>query len=651
MYFRKSLLFYLALFFMGTPFLKAQGDGGEGETCSISKISHSFTCDDNGTTVHTDDIYYIKAFYVNSATNSFWDQTYGPFPANTPQTITATDQNDFSCTKNFNISNQPQFCAEAPDVYWNNCVSLIESDGCTHLFQITVEGNDAFKEFPISLMKMNFNILGDGFITDAYFETPSIMEDAGVSLLIQPGNKHLTVHYFDNDEMVGRDMLGIQIFVVIQAQNPPSCFVFYRNGINRVHDVFGSQQLYEAQGECEPIQACSDGNTVKGRVWGFNNFSNPCPNTEEYGIMGAEISISGQTESCETTTLINGKFECNLKCDEGAYDVCVTTTCIDEPCGLDPLDVILMRQALLGQVPWQCQYAFMGDVNGDGIFTTYDILLVQKEILGIPHPPIDWCRFVPLDDYLNCCYSSPYTPCQYNSIDNCITVQDASSEIFFFRFIRGDFNGGCNDCIHGDGQGPFPLVVGNNENNIELKLPVTDTIYSLTLDVNIGENIMVGDISCNLPNSEYIIENGRLKLIWIDLSKDNTGYIVNPNIPLLTIKYQNINEFSLNEEGNYILSSQQGIKELTTDNSLSYRNTNQYSILVDNCFSYFEFKGKNNNGTVEIYNINGKRIFSNKYNFETGTVNVNANIQNSGIYLVHIKNNDNNITKKIFINK
>jgi len=173
-----------ALLFIGFT-MSAQGDG-DGENCSIHKLSQSFVCDDHGTASPNDDTYYVKVYAVNSATNSFWHQTFGPFPANgSNQNVTLIDPNNTLCSISVTIYNTPSGCVEPQGVYWNDCISLVGSDGCNHVFAITVDGNAAFEDFPVSVMQMNFNIIGDGVITDAYFLQNSTMEQAGVYLYIQ----------------------------------------------------------------------------------------------------------------------------------------------------------------------------------------------------------------------------------------------------------------------------------------------------------------------------------------------------------------------------------------------------------------------------------------------------------------------------------
>ena len=376
----------------------------------------------------------------------------------------------------------------------------------------------------------------------------------------------------------------------------------------------------------------------------------PCPDTEELGIMGAEISIAGETESCNTETLIDGSFECNFKCDDGPYEVCVTTVC-EEPCGLDMLDIHWMQEILLDKIPWQCYFGFIGDVNGDGKMTAYDILCVRKEIFGRPSGVTNWCRFVPVDDFLNCCGDFYCSHRNNSQVDECITIEDATQSVEFIRFARGDFNGSCDDCIHGDGLGPFPLIFNENNDKIEIKLPTTDTLYSLTLDINIGDNVSLGDISTVLSNVEYTVEDGRLKLIWFDVSENNTGFVTNPNLSLITIDYQGVPDFTLNETGNYLLSSNEGIKKLVIDNSLNFREANYCSLSIDKNPVEIELQGKEKNAMVEIYNINGVKVYQNSHNFENGFITISTGIQKTGIFLIHIQNKDNNITKKIFINK
>ena len=106
--------------------------------------------------------------------------------------------------------------AQCPD--WNDCISLINSDGCTHTFLISIEGEGAFENDPDFDVIINWNFaitIGTGTITSASFIDPfGYMAQNGVSLNVNPSS--LNIFYANINQLLDADkLIGDQIFITV----------------------------------------------------------------------------------------------------------------------------------------------------------------------------------------------------------------------------------------------------------------------------------------------------------------------------------------------------------------------------------------------------------------------------------------------------
>jgi hypothetical protein len=175
-----------------------------------------------------------------------------------------------------------------------------------------------------------------------------------------------------------------------------------------------------------------------------------------------DISItSASGESCAQTTSNAGVASCTV-CGDGPFTVCVDTKC-PQPCDVTNLDLAILHDVVKGRTLFTKDGIFIGDINGNGSLSTLDIILINNTILGLPVPtPINWCRFVPAIEYINAPNPNIQPPPSYASMDNCYNVTDPSVITEFYRFMVGDINHGCTDCIHGDGIGTVGIVINDD---------------------------------------------------------------------------------------------------------------------------------------------------------------------------------------------
>ena len=339
---------------------------------------------------------------------------------------------------------------------------------------------------------------------------------------------------------------GHQFEITITA-NPGQCITLS----NSLMGMFIDDNACLASILCSSggVQFCAGGNQVGGLVTTFNNALSPCPETQGLSVVGAEVSITTASgENCQDVTDDNGQYGC-VFCDDGPYEVCVTSEC-PEPCGLTSLDIVLLQQIILGITPWLPEYMYFGDVNLSGTVSGIDLITMRKWLLGIPVNITNWCRFVPVPEY---------TSSNTAAVDNCITLNGPGGNVDFIRFMLGDLNGSCDDCTHGDGIGPIPIVIGDDgASKSMISLPLNEKIHALTLSLYVGNAANVMNVSSPLSGAEYSIDNGVMTWIWFDESARGDGVQLSSTTDVLSIDFLGSAAATLIPGDNYVLTGQSG---------------------------------------------------------------------------------------------
>jgi len=554
----------------------------------------------------------------------------------------------------FMLFAQVQSKAQCP--MWNNCIEHISSDGCTHTFIISVEGDPVFTNtnpFYGVLINWTFGITsGVGTITSASFVDPfGHMALNGVSLNVNFGS--VQVAYSNINNLLNASLLvGNQIVVTVEG-SPNTCFTIGRGGTNMVWN-FGMGTPCQVTGSCESIEVCSTGEFISGKVTAVSSALADCPDTQNLGIEGVDVTITGTNGNCSDETQNDGSYGCYV-CEGGPYEVCVTTMC-PEPCGVTTLDLLMIQEFILGQRGFNKEHVFLADVTGDVRMTAEDILELRKKILGLNSKRTNWCRFVPVSDFATILPSNVSIPNGTNTstihipniahIDNCITVANPQANVDFIRFMVGDVNGSCSDCIHGDGIGNVPIVV-EREGDAKLKvtLPTIDNLFGLGMDFSISVGTRILSIDSHLDNLEYAIIDGVLRIIWYDISQEKLGVRNSGSTPLFTINYSG-DAPSLSDGENLILGQNTGIAHLSRQVDVRDKKVMTKKHWIFN--TSLDLIVNEQNIMVELYDTFGQLIFRQNANFsELDNFTAKSHLP-TGIYIIRVKNDSNDISKKVF---
>lgn len=581
--------------------------------------------------------------------------SFGPYLiAGGDVSIEITDDNDDSVSSSITVA-APEPCSftpvECPE--WTNCVRVLESDGCTHLLQIFFTGNGMSG---VNFLRLKFGITqGNGKITSAGFitQTSSIMANGG-SIDISEDQQSLFITRSNGPGFEIADFSIESVLVYIQGE-VEDCFYFGRE-IPHVILIENATGPCFPSSECEPIQVCSDGSAINGLV---TSSATSCEGTQNLGIDGATVSISSATEECSSTTGNDGTFECEF-CDEGPYEVCVNTKC-EEPCGITPYDILILKRMILGLERKTRNFLFAGDINNDGRSNVRDLITMQRYLLRLEEGTeinweeynkalgIDsWCRFVPVKDMEDINPNGTNDASILNQIDNCITVTDPNEPIEFKRYMLGDVDGSCSDC-GGEKDEEIentPLVINDNEPNfLQFVLPADLRMHALAIDLDIPEGSKILEVESDLPNllsSKQISEKG-FRIIWLDY--DSKGIETNSISNVLKIRYMGEAPV-LRKNGNLLLTHKKGITKLISD-KISTRNHEGATLSVGGLATFdlqIDGEAKVN---VDIFDIFGRLCVQKSVDIRTSTnVDVEA-LPSKGIYIIHVYNDHNNISKKV----
>ncbi|MEE9439268.1 MAG: T9SS type A sorting domain-containing protein [Saprospiraceae bacterium] len=530
---------------------------------------------------------------------------------------------------------------------WSDCVSLVSSDGCTHTFIINIEGDSDFSNSsnPIGIVAINWNfsLIGNGEIVSANHIT-SNTELATQGVIVINTATTVNVNHFGATINSGL-IIGDQIVVVVETE-PFEQITFGRTGINSIYSP--SISVCMASSTCTlPTKisdsAMSSGESISGLITAFSATTANCPDTQNLGIEGAEVTIVGANGSCTSSSQNNGLYSCDV-CEDGPYEVCVETTC-DKSCDVTTLDLVLLQQMLLGLKDFGHEYQIMGDVNMNGTNSVTDLLTIRKDILGLESNVDNWCRFVAVED----CNSFVAGNMGLSDIDNCVSVPDGTHSVDFIRFMLGDINGGCDDCIHGDGIGQIPIVTTDDgDNSYHVKFGNNTDIAAFGLSFEIPTNTIISNVTSSTFDIEYNIVDDVLKVIWLADGSNSLYNEVTTNTDLFVIDYQGSNNITIDSEDSYMLSPNDGVQQIV--NSTLKRNVTKQPKRIINVgnLSTFQLIGNSDYLDIQVLDLSG-RLLDTRHMESINPYIDYVPRYNTGLYILRVRDAYNDISKKIIL--
>ncbi len=527
---------------------------------------------------------------------------------------------------------------------WNSCIELASTNGCTHTFKISIESSDNFNNKEIERLFLKYRIKsGIGTIVSAEFQNPNgEMATKGTELYIRESGKRIDISHTREPYLIGSAAILDTILIEVEG-GLDDCLLIERKNPRIKIEGFST---CEAPLSCADLEVCKETVYVSGTVKAYPGSN--CPTTQNLGIEGAEvevISADGGFDLCFTG--IDGSYQANLGC-YGAplYDVCVYSNCTSL-CGLSVLDLVLIQKHILKMKEFDdCIQYIAADANENGVVDSNDVKILRKIILGSLNP-YDMCIFVPRDEFV---LLSTCNDCQgFNLIDECIE-KDCNDCIEFYRVMRGDVNQTCEDCNMSQVQGIMSIdIASQNRGQTKVSLPISDNIYAFSIKINLGKNAYISNISNKLEGAEYTIENGVLSFIWLDLSKEMKGVKMEAGEPLFTIESADTKSISLSEKWDNIVFSDKGVMGIKLDDRVSKREVEPKHIVIGGSVFEVELPENTQEAYVELFDITGKLLYSNKHNLQNNNTYINNIPYVAGVYLLSVRTSNNVVTKKVFL--
>lgn len=598
-----------------------------------------YQCDDNGTADPSDDEYTAYLPVFREGADYAWVDTVGPFDNSAgDQTITLVDPGDASCTATYTLV-APANCNSFVCPDYEICAELVSEDGCSATFHVTIDVDSdidfAMSGFNVSLFLTNSNgtIVSSGFI-----DTDGPISGGGASL----AQSQTSVSLNGGFGISSLDLDGILPSIFINVTSPVGECVSVGIGTGGGLFFDGMPCVIDQSCAASP-DFCPDGQLIKGQITTMSNAVGPCPNTQGLGIERANLIISNDNGSCTSVTSDSGRYNCPL-CEDVSYEVCVTNTC-DEPCGLENADLIVMQQIILnGNIT--AVHEFMGDLNGDGVFSTLDRHVANKKLQGQDVSNIirSWCRFVPLDDYTAAISGSMNTI----DIDECYTTTNPNQDVDFFRFALGDFNGSCDDCTHNDGTGPFPIIVEQGSDFAQFHVDQDKDLESFVFDISLDRNTIISSVESEIEGLDYAVNDDILKIYWFP--DEASKLTIQKGEELFRINGSGIsNGITVDNNQSFLLDSEFVMYQISNVEYRDITSSNKKTLSIAN-HNIIDLDYRSEEAIVSLYNLNGVLLNQrNIYLEQNNSIDFDNSIVKNGIYIVHIKTSHEEVASKIIV--
>lgn len=661
----KKFLFFLFLFIINVN-VYSQGCGTD---FGVLVLDNTYQCDDNGTPNDpSDDFYFVDVYISHSQDpNGSWSSDnagnngepysagpsfkFGPYARGTGvQTVIITDVNNPQCSET--VQFEEPACMGCSDF----TVSITKNSGagCTASYELQIDGDfngQLISNFNV-VVKINGGVIVsyDDEVTGNYLLQGFQGQSGGDEFIVTSGGPTIN----------GSDLWGSLTYTLIVEASDCVTFEVIETmpnilGPGTYNNVgFGLNPCYITSISLPQEGFCPEFVDLTGEISLLNQSAGDCPESEGLGIENAEVTISNTAgeEICQSLTDNSGSYNCST-CEEGPWEICVTTTC-PEPCGLSDIDLQLYQLIILQYMDPPLGFEFTGDVHQNGSVTGPDVVSVRKAIFGKEDEfaPESWCRFVSTEEFL--LHQQGLMP--INSIDECVTVSNPNAAPDFIQFNLGDLNGSCDDCDHGPEDDDDDGVLTEGEIVVDgttLKLyisPTVDSLHAYTVNLDVGNNELA-EVSAITGDFDFGVEDGILKIIWF---KEDLGAINVDGNPLVVLEFQDdlMEQVDLlNSELNYIITGQGcSTIEVQDRNSAESRSLEDEVLctLNDKVSFTADFKGASSVSFM-VRDIFGNLHYSKVHRVENGQVDIDWRNDWSGIYLVTTIFDRQMSTKKVYL--
>lgn len=304
-------------------------------------------------------------------------------------------------------------------------------------------------------------------------------------------------------------------------------------------------------------QECFPALQLSGRIESIP--AQQCTGSIDYGVPGVEVPVirAGQT-LCSEITANNGSYSCAVGGSENSTIVGTPLKNDNVNCGLTTMDYILMRQHILSVGSLNRYHQLVaGDVTGDGMISTLDLIHLNAAILGTPLPGFQAWKFITAPSYAPYYYAVPEPfLTMLPAFTTYYTLANLSSNqpnLDFVGIKTGDINQTCTDCgglqMRSDNttaplafSASFRISTPTAPVHSEVLVPVYAQtpleVGAMNIDwtFDAGRFVLQDIVWAGLRANEIsnvVIESNRLRMIWGAMKPFE---VVNADEPLFYLK-------------------------------------------------------------------------------------------------------------------
>ncbi|MBK9108962.1 MAG: hypothetical protein IPM92_11515 [Saprospiraceae bacterium] len=344
------------------------------------------------------------------------------------------------------IASADDDCTDSSDLVWHHHIDLYNDNIVDSSYVGSGKSISAY--FPIGVHKVTFTVwdacnnkstcsylltVRDGKKPTPYCIGHIVTTVMPSTLSVEIWAKDFNINSEDN--CTPKDSL--KYYFLINGRFEPSMLFTCSNiGVNIVRvyvvDQAGNSEYCEVQLDVQdPNKVCPTGLTIQGKVTTITNSP-----VEGVSAIWERPSPAGTNT---TYTDKNGVFAFNYITPGMNYNIRAEKTNGNYVNGVSTYDIVLIQKHILGIQTFDSPYKFLAaDVNASCSITAADISEIRRLILGITNKfekSPSW-KFVPV----NATVPSPMDPCAFKSVINYNLINRNQLTADFFGMKMGDIN-------------------------------------------------------------------------------------------------------------------------------------------------------------------------------------------------------------------
>lgn len=410
-------------------------------------------------------------------------------------------------------------------------------------------------------------------------------------------------------------------------------------------------------GECTTIMVSVEYSAANGTPCTSNLSHIVCFQEMDYGSACGNVSGIGgcPVESNLIATVFGncGNEELSQGIPNSDGDFCVSVPeggCTEieiqncPECELSLTDVIEGRKFALGikdEIEGNPYAAIFGDVNGDGKYTTLDLVLIQRKILGyeeLTGSSGECLVFDPSQVSINA-----------QSFTGTVTSEICDDDdVDLVYGIMGDING---DCICADEEEKPSKVLSLSKryssDGVELRFTKIVQFYDLFIELEVSKEIDLNKVTFpnNMKPTGILQAGNTVKLAFN--SKDNVPFRIDAKQPIISMPLAAVQVM----ENSFMVDHDVAWVALSDNSRQTYNRTaeeiSKIDVFASNSEVFIKSNSAEENVSIMITDLSGRIVFYNPDMGLNAGLNELTSLEQIGVFVVTILNKDNTFSYKV----